>query len=43
MNVNPDAAQARIAFSANNFNFNILKLEVSHIMQDLSTYAPIYC
>ena len=35
-----DVALARVAFSANNLNSNVLKLENSDPMEDLSTCAP---
>ena len=35
-----DVALARVTFSANNLNFNVLKLENSDPMEDLSTCAP---
>ena len=36
----PNVALARVAFSANNLNSNVLKLENSDPMEDLSTCAP---
>ena len=40
INYMPDVALAGFAFSANNLNFNVLKLEDSGPMEDPSNCAP---